>query len=119
MYLRPVNVRRLMISVAAILLSMLSAVPAPAVQNAGSGSPAQRLSEQDLRAAFERAQQALAAQDYPAAEQRFKDFLKLDPNSAAAYTNLGVVYMRTGKSDEAIRALETAKSSTRAWWALT
>ncbi len=84
--------------VVAVLLSLLLAVPAPAAQNAGSGNPPQRLTEQDLRSAFERAQQALAAQNYPAAERGFKEFLKLDPNSAAAYTNLGVVYMRTGKS---------------------
>src|SRR6266699_2173204 len=54
-----------------------------------------------VRAAFERAQQALMAQDYAGAERGFKEFLKLDPNSAAAYTNLGVVYMRTGKLEEA------------------
>ena len=58
---------------------------------------------------FERAQQALAAKDYPTAESGFKEFLKLDPNSAAAYTNLGVVYLRTGRFPQAIRALETAK----------
>ena len=94
---------------AVALLSFLTVAFAPAVQNAGPGNPPRHLTEQDLRAAFGRAQQALAAKDYADAERGFKEFLKLDPNSAAAYTNLGVVYMRTGKPDDAIRALETAK----------
>jgi len=83
-------------------------LPLPA-QSPGVGNPARRLTEQDPRAAFERANRALAAKDYPSAEQGFKDFLKLDPQSAAAYLDLGVVYMRTGRPDEAIRTLETAK----------
>jgi tetratricopeptide (TPR) repeat protein len=35
--------------------------------------------------------------------------LKLDPKSASAYVNLGVVYMRTERFDAAIKALESAK----------
>ncbi len=78
-------------------------------QSPGGGSPARRLTEQDLRATFEHAQQSLAAKDYAGAEHGFKEFLKLDPQSAAGYTNLGVVYLRTGKSEEAIQAFETAR----------
>jgi len=92
-----------------ILLSMLPHVFAAGAQHQNSDRLAGRLTDQDLRAAFERAQQALATKDYLAAERGFKDFLKLDPNSAAAYTNLGVIYMRTGKPEEAMRALETAR----------
>jgi tetratricopeptide (TPR) repeat protein len=110
MYLRRFDVWRSARGAAAgILLSLLPALLAVGAQSPGGGSPARRLTEQDLRAAFERAQQALAAKDYPAAERGFKGFLKLDPQSAAAYSNLGVVYMRTGRPDEAIRALKMAK----------
>ncbi len=63
----------------------------------------------DPKPIFERAQLALRNKDYPAAERGFQEVLRLDPRSAAAYTNLGVVYMRMEKYDSAIRALLEAK----------
>jgi glucan phosphoethanolaminetransferase (alkaline phosphatase superfamily) len=54
---------------AAILLCLLPVVLAVCAQSPGAGSPNRRLTDQDLRAAFARAQQALAAQDYSTAEQ--------------------------------------------------
>jgi tetratricopeptide (TPR) repeat protein len=63
----------------------------------------------DPRSIFERAQHALAAGDYKSAENGFHEVLKLDPKSASAYVNLGVVYMRTERFDAAIKALESAK----------
>src|SRR5256884_6639684 len=39
----------------------------------------------DPKALFERAAQALAARDYATAERGFREVLKLDPRSAAAY----------------------------------
>jgi hypothetical protein len=54
---------------AATLLCLLPVVLAVCVQSPGAGSPNRRLTDQDLRAALERAQQALAAQDYSTAEQ--------------------------------------------------
>src|SRR5262249_29243804 len=68
------------------------------------GTPAQ-----DARAIFERAQRALVKKDYAAAERGFREGLRLDPKSVAAYTDLGVVYMRTERYDSAIRALLEAK----------
>jgi hypothetical protein len=53
-----------------VLLSLLPALLAVGAQSPGGGSPARRLTEQDLRVAFERAQQALAAKDYPAPQSR-------------------------------------------------
>ena len=50
---------------------------------------------QDPRAAFESAENALLNKDYASAEKGFQEVLRLDPHSAAAYSNLGVVYMRT------------------------
>src|ERR1017187_9392735 len=72
-------------------------------------APAQQPPAPDPRAIFERAQQALVRKDYAAAERGFREVLRLDPRSAAAYTDLGVVYMRTEKYDSAIRVLLEAK----------
>ncbi|MGH9406165.1 MAG: tetratricopeptide repeat protein [Terriglobia bacterium] len=63
-----------------------------------------------MRIVFERAQKALGSGDYASARQGFLKVLKSDPNSAAAYTDLGVTYQRMGDLDEAIIALEKAKS---------
>lgn len=40
------------------------------------------------------------------AKAAYEDALKLDPNKAAAYTNLGVVYYQQGKLDDAIAQLQ-------------
>lgn len=74
-------------------------------------TPAARSADQstDLRTLFMQAQKALQDRDYPAAERGFKEVLKADPQSAAAYINLGVVYMRENRLDPAIAALESGK----------
>lgn len=64
----------------------------------------------NLRIVFERAEKALGSGDYVAARQGFLDVLKSDPNSAAAYTDLGVTYQRMGNLDASITALEKARS---------
>src|SRR5262245_44200030 len=51
---------------------------------------------------FERASAALAAADYPAAEQGFNEVLKSSPNHIGALGNLGVIYSRTERPDRAI-----------------
>jgi len=56
-------------SAAAILLCLLPVALAVCAQIPGAGSPNRPLTDQDPRAAFARAQQALAAQDYSTAEQ--------------------------------------------------
>lgn len=58
---------------------------------------------------FNQAQRALAAGNYAKAEEGFHAVLKLDPRSAAAYDNLGVVYMRQARWDRALQALTEAK----------
>ena len=62
----------------------------------------QQPSAEDPRVVFERAQKALLAKDYSNAEKGFKEVLRLDPRSAAAYSNLGVVYMRLERYNAAI-----------------
>ena len=58
---------------------------------------------------FEEAQRALNAHDYAKAEQGFRDVIKIDPHSAAAYADLGVVYMRRSEYKRAIDAFKNAK----------
>ena len=58
---------------------------------------------------FRRGQDALATGDLSAAEEAFRAVLALDPRSAAAYANLGVVEMRRRNWDKAIANLNTAE----------
>lgn len=48
----------------------------------------------DPKLLFDQAQRALAAGDYSTARKGFDEVLRIDPKSAAAYSNLGVVDMR-------------------------
>lgn len=63
----------------------------------------------NLRIVFERAEKALGSGDYVSARRGFLEVLKSDPNSAAAYTDLGVTYQRMGDFDDSIIALKKAK----------
>ncbi len=76
----------------------------------GSGLAAQTPtpSFQDPGEAFRVGQQELQAGRLPAAEAAFREVLRLDPNSAAAYANLGVVCMRMERYDAAVESLEKA-----------
>jgi len=60
--------------------------------------------------AFERAVRALTISDYAGAERGFQAVLREEPANVAALSNLGVIYSRTGRADQAItmyrRALE-------------
>src|SRR5271157_567134 len=68
-----------------------------------------RQSPSDPKAIFEQAQRALDAHDYTTAEEGFRAVLKIDPHSAAAYSNLGVVYMRRKEYARAVEAFRNAK----------
>jgi len=61
------------------------------------------------QAIFEKAKRALIAGDYAQAERGFREVLKLDPGSAAAYIDLGVAYMRQQRWDPAVAAFNQAK----------
>ena len=73
------------------------------------GLSGQQPPAEDPRAVFERAQTALLNQDYARAEAGFQEVLRLDPQSVAALSNLGVVYMRTEKYDRAIQTFLKAQ----------
>jgi tetratricopeptide (TPR) repeat protein len=69
-----------------------------------------QVSHTDPKAIAEDGQRALAERRYADAERDFKQLLKLDNRSASVYSNLGVVYLRTGRLDLAIDALLKAKA---------
>jgi tetratricopeptide (TPR) repeat protein len=69
-----------------------------------------------VKEVFERAARALAAADYQNAERGFQSVLHVEPRNIAALSNLGVIYSRTNRVDEAItvyrRALQLSPDDT-------
>ena len=63
----------------------------------------------DAKELFAQGQRALAAANYAEAEHDFDRVLEMGFRSAPVYTNLGVVYLRTGRLDSAISVLKKAK----------
>src|SRR3989442_11549807 len=63
----------------------------------------------DLKRLFEDAQHALLVHDYPKAEEGFQEVLRIDPHSVGAMSNLGVIYLRTGRYDAAIQVFQQAR----------
>ena len=57
---------------------------------------------------FDRAVRALGAEDYQNAERGFQSVLKQEPRNVAALGNLGIIYSRTGRADQAITAYRRA-----------
>ena len=64
--------------------------------------------QQSAEVIFDRAAKALAAEDYPAAERGFQSVLRQEPRNIAALSNLGVIYSRTSRADEAIAVYQRA-----------
>jgi tetratricopeptide (TPR) repeat protein len=83
-----------------ILLIACTSGPALASQIASNHESTQEI--------FQRGQRELAAGRYAEAERAFLTVLEREPNSPAAHTNLGVVYLRMGRLDVAITSLEQA-----------
>ena len=63
----------------------------------------------DTKELFAQGQRALAAANYAEAERDFDRLLEMGFRTAPVYTNLGVVYLRTGKLDRAVSVLKKAK----------
>lgn len=61
-----------------------------------------------VKQVFDRAAAALAAENYPAAEKGFQAVLREQPRNVAALSNLGVIYSRTSRSDQAIAVYRKA-----------
>src|SRR5215467_15691089 len=83
-----------------LLLAMASKCPFSSAQSTPSEGPA---------AIFERGQEALAKGSLDEAEANFRRVLKLDPRSAAARANLGVVAMRRKNWDQALAEFHKAQ----------
>src|SRR5689334_14534315 len=64
----------------------------------------------DAKRIAEDGQHALASGEYATAEEDYNQLLRLGVRSAPVYSDLGVVYMRTGRLDEAIQAFLKAKA---------
>jgi tetratricopeptide (TPR) repeat protein len=71
-------------------------------------SSASQASE-DPAKVFQRGEAALASGDLEKAEQAFKEVLAVDPRSAAAYANLGVIDMRRKRWASALTSLHRAE----------
>ena len=63
----------------------------------------------DAKELFERGQRELATANYTDAERDFDRLLEMGLRTAPVYTNLGVIYLRTGKLDRAVSVLKKAK----------
>ncbi len=70
---------------------------------------AQSSARPDAKSIFERGERALLNQQYDEAERDFQRVIALQANSAAAYANLGTVYLRTNRTAAAIRTLRQAE----------
>lgn len=75
-----------------------------------SATPENQTKQLELKEIAEHGNRALAASDYATAEQDYKHLLRLGMRSASVYSNLGVVYLRTGRFDQAINVLLKAKN---------
>jgi tetratricopeptide (TPR) repeat protein len=71
---------------------------------------------QSAKEVFDGAVQALAAGDYQTAERGFQSVLRKEPRNIAALSNLGVIYSRTNRANQAItvyrQALQVSRDDT-------
>ena len=61
-----------------------------------------------VKEVFDGAVRALAAADYETAERGFQSVLREQPRNIAALSNLGVIYSRTNRADQAIAVYQRA-----------
>ena len=94
----------------AVLLCPMLFVKAGFGQSAAPDSRASSASQNGAKRIAEDGQRALASGEYAVAERDYKRLLTLGVRSASVYSDLGVVYMRTGRLDPAIQAFQEAKS---------
>ena len=88
----------------ALAIHALQAAPSGLHQGAGSSAESS-----DPAQLFQRGQDALAHARLDEAERDFRQVVQLDPRSGAAYSNLGVVYMRRKQWAKALTELEKAE----------
>ena len=78
------------------------------------------IDNQAAQEAFVDALKAKLLEDYEDAEKLFQRSLKLDPNNAAAYYELAVIYFRQGDYDQALKHIKPAVEleATNKWYSL-
>jgi tetratricopeptide (TPR) repeat protein len=76
---------------------------------AAHGSGGTSLASTDPQQVFARGEAALGQGDLDRAERSFRQVLALDPTAAAAYANLGVIYMRRKQWEPALTNLHKAE----------
>lgn len=111
----PVSIAGITSKCFVVLLMMGTAMITPAQQpssvaagNAHTGGSAEAHPiEPGL--AFQRGAEALHQNQLDEAEHNFRQVLQVDPQSGAAYANLGVVYMRRKQWSKALQSLEKAE----------
>jgi Flp pilus assembly protein TadD len=87
--------------------------PLPSIPQPEQNTPSRAIpqaSPQEIQRLQERAQIALSKGQYSSAEKDYNLLLRMGVHSAAVYSNLGVVYLRTGKLDEAVQVLKKART---------
>jgi tetratricopeptide (TPR) repeat protein len=87
----------------------LHSIPFAVAKTATSVSASPAAEDKDPAQLFQRGQDALSHSDLDAAEHDFQAVLALDPQSGAAYANLGVVYMRRKQWTKALDMLHKAE----------
>jgi tetratricopeptide (TPR) repeat protein len=70
---------------------------------------AQSITPSQVQAIFAHGEKALADKQYPVAREDFSRLLHAGVHTAPVYSNLGVVYLHSGRPDEAIKMLESAE----------
>src|SRR3954462_10703275 len=88
------------------MAGLFGLIPGHAQSTPSQAAPDQK---SDPRTIFERGQTALQQGHLAQAEADFRTVLSIDPNSTAAYANLGVVYMRQKHWKSALAMLEKAE----------
>ena len=97
-------------SVCASAPPFVSIVPGlPTLLLAQGGFQASGDAVPDPATLFHQGMQAMQSGQFALAEDRFRQVIALDPNSAAPYINLGVTYMREKRWDEALVPLHKAE----------
>ena len=85
-----------------------AATPAVPAQVAAAPLPAQLPVDANAQRLFDEARRALAAGRTEQAERAFKALTRSHPDLGGPHANLGLIYRRAGKLDDAIAALQEA-----------
>jgi len=91
------------------LLLLAATALGGALQGQQTPAGAVRSGAADPAKVFARGQMALQNGKLDEAEKAFREVLEVDPQSGAAYTNLGVVYMRRKQWSKAVSTLQKAE----------